>query len=124
MIKGYSDLSVDLWIDQRTYVTFLDIKHSAQHPEATDIQKAFSESFAEGLESSKAEFLAKLREVEQPSLESLGPVLNLTDHPDGSTMAVYHVNLASAHASIRVRVSLHKPFSHVQSALQTQGTSS
>ena len=115
MIQGYSDLSVDVWIDQRTYVAFLDVKHSAQQPGATDIQKALSEHFAEGLESIKAEFLAKLREVERPSLESLGPVLNLTDHPDGSTMAVYHVNLASAHASIRVRTPFLKsilPFSH------------
>ena len=118
MISGYSDLSVDVWIDQRTYVSFLDIRHSAQHPEATDIPRAFSEKFAEGLESSKADFLAKLREVEKPSLESLGPVLSLTDHPDGSTMAVYHVKLASAHASIRVRISPQVPSSNLHIAPQ------
>ena len=105
MIKGYTDFSLDMWIDQRTYVSFLEIKHSSQQPEATDIQKAFLTSFPEGLEMSKAEFLDKLSKVETPSLESLGPVLNLTDYPDGSTMAVYHVNLASAHASIKVSVS-------------------
>lgn len=105
MIKGYTDVSVDMWIDQRTYVSFLDIKYSTQQPEATDIQKAFSANFPEGLENSKAEFLKKLSKVEVPSLESLGPVLYLTDYPDGSTMAVYHVNLASAHASIKVWVS-------------------
>ena len=102
MIKGYSDLSVDVWIDQRTYVSFLDTKHSSQQPGATDIQKAFSANYPEGLENSKADFLTTLAAVEKPSLKSLGPVLSLTDHPDGSTMAVYHVNLASAHTSIKV----------------------
>ena len=103
MIKGYTDLSVDVWIDQRTYVSFLDCKDSAQQSGATDVQKAFSAIFPEGLETSKAEFLAKLSAVEKPSLESMGQVLDLTDFPDGTTMAVYHVNLASAHASIKVR---------------------
>ena len=94
---------MNVWIDQRTYVSFLEVKYSAQQPGSTDIQRPFSENFPEGLESSKADFLAKLLAVEKPSIESMGPVLNLTDYPDGSTMAVYHVNLASAHASIKVR---------------------
>ncbi len=30
-VKGYSDLSVDTWTDQRTYVDFLDINHCLLH---------------------------------------------------------------------------------------------
>ena len=104
LIKGYTDLSVNIWIDQKTYVSFLDTIHSSQQPGATDIRRLFSANFPEGLEMSKAEFLAKMAAVDRPSLESLGPILDLTDNPDGSNMAVYHVNLASAHQSIKVHL--------------------
>lgn len=101
LIKGYTDLSVDIWLDQRTYVSYADTRYSSTQTGATDIHKALSANFPEGLETRKAEFLAKVAAVEKPSLESLGPILSLTDSPDGSNLAVYHVNLATAHESIK-----------------------
>ena len=104
LIKGYTNLSVDIWIDQKTYVSFLDTRYGSQQPGATDMRRLFSANFPEGLETSEADFLAKMAAVGRPSMESLGPILALTDNPDGSNTAVYHVNLASAHQSVRVRL--------------------
>jgi len=43
--------------------------------------------------------------AEKLSLGSQGLILSLTDYPDGSNMAVCHVNLASAQECIRVHLS-------------------
>lgn len=89
-------------MDQRTYVSYLEILSTSQQPGATDIRQAISANFPEGLAASRAEFSARLAEVQKPSLESLGPVLNLKDCAVGSTLAVYDVNLSTAHESIKV----------------------
>lgn len=93
---------MDIWIDQRTYVGYLDFMSSSQQTGATDVRKAILANFPGGLADSKEQFSAKIAAAQQPSLESLGPILSLKDFPDGSSLAVYQVNLSSAHESIKV----------------------
>ena len=93
---------MDIWIDQRTYISYLDLKSGSQQIGATDIRKAIHANFPEGLADRKEEFCVSIAAAQQPRLESLGPILSLKDFPDGGSLAVYQVNLSTAHESIKV----------------------
>ena len=93
---------MDIWIDQRTYVGYLDFKSTSQQIGATEVRMDILANFPGVLADSKEKFSASIAAAQQPSLESLGPILSLKDCPDGSSLAVYQVTLSSAHESIKV----------------------
>ena len=73
---------------------------------ADDVLGKLREAFPAGLATSRPEFEKSLAAVEQPSFASMGNSMMRADLDENQPVEVKMANLASAHASIKVRMQL------------------
>ncbi|GMH38592.1 hypothetical protein BSKO_06476 [Bryopsis sp. KO-2023] len=101
-ITGYEGLTVDIFLDAKTFYSRVDVRYESSSPGADDVVLKLSAALEDGLLLSEQEFKNKLDDYPHDwlSIEDLGTVVGRSDWKAGELLVTF-ANLAQAGPKLR-----------------------